>query len=148
VSPVSRQIWIVDDEPDVLAYLVLALEDAGYVAHGFASAREFLDQARGSLPDLLCLDIMMPDESGLSLYKVIRGRHEWDAVPIVMVSGYSRAEEFQNGEFRSLIGDAAIPPPEGFVEKPVELARFLHLVERLLSSPSDATQARDAQGPS
>lgn len=127
----AKKIWLVDDEPDVLAYLVAALEDEGYDVQGFASAGDVLPRAETSPPDLICLDILMPECSGLSLYKRLREEPCCRAVPIIIVSGYSKRTEFVNGEFRRLIGDATTPPPDGFVEKPVPLDDFLALVGRL-----------------
>lgn len=129
----APRVWMLDDEADVVSYLVAALEDEGYEARGFSEPSalyEALDA--GPLPHVVCLDILLQEGSGLSVYRTLRGRPGFKAVPIIMVSGYSRREEFQDGEFQRLMGDATIPPPEGFVEKPVSLPELLALVAQLV----------------
>jgi twitching motility two-component system response regulator PilH len=137
----AARVWVLDDEADVVSYLVAAMEDAGYEARGFAASRTLfaaLDQE--PTPDVICLDILLPEESGLSVYRTLRGRLGLDAVPIIMVSGYSRREEFEAGEFQRLMGNAPLPPPDGFIEKPVALPELLALVERLVHRADDAAQ--------
>ncbi len=117
-----------DDEEDVLTYLETALEDQGYETRGFSSASGVLDAARESRPDLLCLDIMMPSRSGLSLFREIRSTPSLEGVPIVIVSGYSREEDFRGWEFAKYLASTGLREPEAFVEKPVDLDRFLAVV--------------------
>lgn len=132
MNAAAPRIWILDDEPDVLAYLLVALEDEGYDVQGFQDAEALLRSLDGEAPpDLLCLDILLPEESGLSIYKTVRHRPDWQGVPVVIVSGYSRREELTSGEFRRLLGDDSLPLPEGFVEKPVALPELLALLEAL-----------------
>ena len=136
-------IWLLDDEHDVVAYLVAALEDAGYEARGFTETNAFFAAlSEGPLPDVVCLDILLPDESGLSVYRALRGRPGFMAVPIVMVSGYSQREEFQAGEFERLMGDASVPPPEGYVEKPVALPELLAVIAQLVYPPRETAPSR------
>ena len=137
----NARVWLLDDEVDVVAYLVAALEDAGYEARGFTESGALFEALdAGPLPDVVCLDILMPEGSGLSVYRTLRGRPGFKAVPIIMVSGYSRREEFESGEFRRLMGDASVPPPEGFVEKPVSLPELLALVAQLVYPSGEAAQ--------
>jgi len=134
VNPRTKSIWVVDDEPDVLTYLTTVLEDEEYVVRGFESGAGFIEQARTSPPDLVCLDIMMPSKSGLSVYKDLRSDEQLGSVPVIIVSGYSREEEFFAGEFQRLVGSEEIPLPEGYVEKPVRMDDLILLVKRLLEA--------------
>jgi DNA-binding response OmpR family regulator len=123
---------VVDDEPDVLTYLTTALEDEDFVVRGFSGAEGLLDEAVKDPPDLICLDIMMPNRSGLSLYKDLKSRSTLARIPIVIVSGYSRVEEFHE-EFDRLVGVEGVEGSVVYVEKPVHLEEFLELVRGLLS---------------
>jgi CheY-like chemotaxis protein len=133
LSPAEKSVWVLDDEPDVLLYLTTALEDEEYEVRGFETVEELLEEVRKSPPDLLCLDIMMPGRSGLSLYKEFRTSEPLKTIPIIIVSGYSRQEEFLNGEFQRLLGSGSIPEPDGFIEKPVRMDELLGLVRKLLA---------------
>jgi CheY-like chemotaxis protein len=134
VNPSSKSIWVVDDEPDVLTYLTTVFEDEDFEVRGFESADGFIEQARTSPPDLVCLDIMMPSRSGLSVYRDLRSDDALRAIPVIIVSGYSREEEFFAGEFQRLVGSEDVPVPEGYVEKPVKMDDLIHLVGKLLGA--------------
>ena len=133
MTEARKAVWIVDDEPDVLTYLLVALEDHGFRVRAFSGAEGFLEEARQAPPDLVCLDIMMPNRSGLSLYVDIRKEEALRGVPILIVSGYSRPGEVLRDEFRRLIGDAGVTEPEGFLEKPIILDDFLARVRTAVS---------------
>jgi DNA-binding response OmpR family regulator len=127
------KVWVLDDEPDVLTFLTTVLEDEEYEVRGFESVDELLGEVRRSPPDLLCLDIMMPGRSGLSLYRELRSSERLRDIPIIIVSGYSRQEEFLEGEFQRLLGSGdEVPEPDGFIEKPVRMDELLGLVRKLL----------------
>jgi CheY-like chemotaxis protein len=132
VNPRTKSIWIVDDEPDVLMYLTTVLEDEEFEVRGFESGDGFLDEARRSPPDLVCLDIMMPSKSGLSVYMDLRSDERLGAIPVIIVSGYSRQEEFLDGEFQRLVGGEDVREPDGYVEKPVRMDELLELIRKLL----------------
>jgi CheY-like chemotaxis protein len=134
LNPRTKSIWVVDDEPDVLMYLTTVFEDEDYVVRGFYSADGLLDEARSSPPDLVCLDIMMPSKSGLSVYKDLRSDESLGSIPVIIVSGYSREEEFFSGEFQRLVGSDDVPAPEGYVEKPVKMDDLILLVRKLLEA--------------
>ena len=131
----GARVLIVDDEPDVATYLATVLrahghrpEVAGSVAEGFAR----LDEA---LPDLICLDIMMPKESGISMYARLKSESRTRSIPVLVISGVAPAGQF---DFRAYLPDESIPPPEQFLEKPVAVQEFLAAVARLVvpRSPS------------
>ncbi len=134
MNPRTKSIWVVDDEPDVLTYLTTVFEDEEFVVRGFESGAGFLEEARLSSPDLICLDIMMPSKSGLSVYKDLRSDERLGSIPVIIVSGYSRQEEFLDGEFRRLVGGGDVPEPDGYVEKPVRMDELIKLVRKLLSA--------------
>ncbi len=132
MNPRTKSIWVVDDEPDVLTYLTTVFEDEEFVVRGFESGAGFIEEARRSPPDLICLDIMMPSKSGLSVYKDLRSEEDLVGIPIIIVSGYSRQEEFLDGEFQRLVGGGDVPEPDGYVEKPVRMEELIGLVRKLL----------------
>jgi twitching motility two-component system response regulator PilH len=83
-------------------------------------------------PDLIILDIMMPRRSGISMYKELRRTAAFNNIPIALISGMSPAKDFMEEEFKRLIDDDTIGPPDGFVEKPVKLPALMELVKQLL----------------
>lgn len=130
------RILVVDDEDAILTYLRLLLEDQGHEVRTAQDAEEALAVLEQDVPDLVTLDIMMPRRSGISLYCELR----WDALfaglPVVFVSGFTPLFEVGSEQsFRYLVPDTAVPQPEGFLEKPIDVDELLELVDRLTSVP-------------
>jgi len=131
-----RTVLIVDDEPDVIAYLGAVLEAAGFAVHAADSTEQGLKLAEQVRPDLICLDIMMPKESGLSLYTKLRADQRLADIPVVIISGIQTEQEF---DFQALVKDSSIPPPEAFFEKPINVAEFENAIKRLVPQPRART---------
>ncbi len=117
-------ILVVDDEPDIRGLLREILEDEGYqvaVAENGAAARE---ARRAQRPDLVLLDIWMPDVDGISLLK------EWTEdgslpMPVIMMSGHGTVETAV---------EATRLGAYDYIEKPLSLAKLLLTVERALEA--------------
>ncbi len=120
----SARVLVVDDEPDIRGLVKEILEDEGYtvaVAESAAAARE---ARRGERPDVVLLDIWMPDLDGISLLR------EWSErgglpCPVIMMSGHGTVETAV---------EATRLGAYDFVEKPISLAKLLLTVERALEA--------------
>jgi adenylate cyclase len=122
------RILVVEDEQDVSRYLAAALEDEGYDVATAFDAVSGLAAIGEKRPDLVCLDIVMPGPTGLSLYREIRENDDLAGMPIVVVSGLNPAD----AEERLGFGDS-LPPPDAYVEKPVDIAELIQAVGRLVA---------------
>lgn len=122
----SPRIVMVEDEADVARYLAAALEDEGFTVRTADNAEEGLELVRAFRPDLVCLDIVMPGPTGLSLCREIRSDPEFMGIPIVVVSGVNPAD----AETRLGLG-SELPGPDAFIEKPVDLGELVAVVRRL-----------------
>jgi two-component system phosphate regulon response regulator PhoB len=87
----SNRILIVDDEPDLLELVRVNLTSAGLVVDTAESGNEALEKLRRSPPDLLILDLMLPDLSGTEICRRVRTDPRLSAMPIVMLT--ARSEE-------------------------------------------------------
>jgi len=126
----KKNILIVDDEPDVVAYLSAVLESHNFSLYSAENAEAGLKLAEEVHPDLICLDIMMPKESGISMYTKLRRTSELGDIPVVIISGVEQAGEFN---FRKFVKDKKIPPPDFYFEKPIDVDNFIAEIKRLLS---------------
>jgi len=82
-------IYIVEDDKSIQEIESFALQNVGYDVQGFATAKEFYEKVKERIPDLILLDVMLPDEDGLSIVKKLRTNKETEAVPIIMVTAKS-----------------------------------------------------------
>ena len=74
---------------------------------------------------------MMPKRSGVSVYKALRASEDFKYIPVIIISGMMPTRDLIEEEFNKLIAEDSIPPPEGFVEKPIKLPALMELIEEL-----------------
>ena len=121
-----KKILIVDDEPDVVTYLKTLLEDAGYSTISAANGEEGLEKVRGESPDLITLDITMPEKSGVRLYTELRNDDGLKSIPIIVVTGIQ-------GEIEKFLSTRRqVPPPDDFVAKPIDRDALVDKVKKLI----------------
>ncbi len=78
---------IIDDEADIRLYLMTALEDNGYETCTIEENEPIHKAVSAKEPDLIVLDIMMPQRSGISMYKELRATAAFKNIPIALISG-------------------------------------------------------------
>ena len=130
-------ILVVDDEPDICASVKDILEDEGYavaVAENGEAARQLV---RKKTPDMVLLDIWMPDIDGISLLKEFSSDMEMNA-PVIMMSGHGNVETAV---------EATRLGAKDFIEKPLSLAKLLHTVEHTLSEAKQVHSAHIQRTP-
>ncbi|MFH2048219.1 MAG: response regulator [bacterium] len=126
----SKRILIVDDEADITIYLETVLKVNGFtpvVVNDVHAAQKIIDK---SPPDLISLDIMMPKESGLTLYQNLKNNPKTKKIPIIIVSGMGQEGKF---DFYSFINDKSMTEPESFMEKPIDVDAYIKNINMLIS---------------
>lgn len=122
MTATSPRILVVDDEPDTLGLVQLTLETAGYKADAAGSGGEALLLAQKQAYDLILLDVMMPDMSGLDVYMRLQSSLT-TVPPIVFLTAKNRPEDREAGES---LGAAA------YLIKPITRGQLLDVVRRTL----------------
>jgi len=112
-------ILVVDDEPDMQNLIRFHLKNAGYSTDGAASGREALECISLRRPDLMLLDLMLPDIDGFGVCEILRNNPSTAALPIIIVSAWGDRESLGLGKDYGALG---------FVTKPFKMQ---HLVERI-----------------
>lgn len=132
----SKKILIVDDDPDVVLFLSTVLRDQGFEALEARNGEEGYEKTLSEQPDLILLDLMMPEKSGISLLHDLKADEELAKIPVVMVTGVSGETGIDLEHFfkKPPQGNSAstVPKPDGYIEKPVDPQRLLKLVQELL----------------
>lgn len=119
----ERAILVVDDEPDIRGLLQEILEDEGYAVSVAATAAAAQANIEEALPDLVLLDIWMPDMDGVSLLKSWKSAGTLN-FPVIMISGHGTVETAVEATRHGAVD---------FIEKPLSLAKLLLTVEKALA---------------
>jgi CheY-like chemotaxis protein len=121
-----KTVLVVDDEPDARDFLTAVLEDNGYAVVLANDGTEAIAILEESPPDLVTLDITMPEKSGVAVYRKLKEEEELQGIPVIIITGIS-------DDFKQFISSRRqVPPPEGYISKPVDHADFLKMVEGLI----------------
>ncbi len=126
----GHRILVVDDEKRMVRFIRLNLEQDGFQVISAYNGKEALDQVRNALPDLILLDIMMPDIDGLQVLEKIR---EFSAVPVIMLT--AKGEEDDRVRGLELGADDYVTKPFS----PRELVSRVRAVLRRISSHEGST---------
>ncbi|MEM7053081.1 MAG: sigma-54 dependent transcriptional regulator [Pseudomonadota bacterium] len=119
----AEKILIVDDEPDIRELIGEILADEGYETELAADAAQARAAKSTIQPDLILLDVWMPDSDGISLLKEWREQDQLDC-PVVMISGHGSVETAV---------EATRNGAADFIEKPVSMARLLNTIKNALT---------------
>jgi len=129
-----KRILIVDDEPDIVSYLEMILQDNGFETDTAANGNEALEKVRSNPPDLVTLDISMPEASGTRFYKELKTDPSSRSVPVFIVTAVTGLGGDETAYERFISNRRLVPPPEGFFHKPIDREAFLAAVKHLLAA--------------
>lgn len=107
-------IYIVEDDKNILEIESFALKNSGYDIRGFSCARDFYQALKDFLPDLILLDVMLPDEDGLSILKKLRSDKKTQTLPIIMVT--AKTTEIDKVKGLDMGADDYMTKPFGVME--------------------------------
>ena len=107
-------IYIVEDDRNIQEIELFALKNSGYQAVGFETAKDFYKALSEKLPELILLDIMLPDEDGLSILKSLRTRADTQKIPVILVT--AKSTEIDKVKGLDLGADDYITKPFGVME--------------------------------
>ena len=138
----KKKILFVDDELDMRIFLSTVLKTEGYEAVAARNAFEGIKKARDVCPDLIIMDVMMPQAGGVTLFQELKKDAQLSHVPVIMLSGVSEKAFSHHLKMLNVRLDDSLPPPDAYMEKPLDPARLVATIERLLcrgsaEAPSD-----------
>ena len=128
----KKKILILDDEPGIVAYLETLLQDNGYETVSAADGQAGFEKLKSERPDLVTLDISMPGTSGVRFYRGLKEDPQFAKIPVVIVTAVT-GKGGNPEEFKKFISTRKqVPPPDGFIAKPIEQEELLATIEKLL----------------
>lgn len=119
----NRMIYLVEDDESIRELLVYTLNGQGLVAEGFAYPSDFWHAMEKKIPDLVLLDIMLPEEDGLEILQKLRKKKETKNIPIAMLTAKGSEYDVVKG----LDGGA-----DDYIPKPFRMMELVSRVKALL----------------
>ena len=130
----QKTVAIVDDEPDIVELVTINLKKNGYRVKGFYDATSFIKYVKTDKPDLLLLDLMLPDVDGYEVCKYLRKDEKLQGLPIIMLT--ARAEESDKVIGLELGAD-------DYITKPFSSRELIARVRAVLRRDTVAPQAQN-----
>ena len=121
----SRSVVCVEDEPEMIDLYRLILNRRGFEVIGADGGREGLDVIRQHLPDLVLLDLMMPDIDGWEVYKQLKAEPATSEIPVIVVTAKAQSIDKVLGLHIAQVDD--------YISKPFSPQELLDSVEKVLS---------------
>ena len=128
-----KKILIVDDELDVRIYVGTLLETSGYEPISARNGREGLLKAKQVSPDLIILDVMMPQAGGVSMYRELKADRQLREIPVIMLTGVVEKSFSHYLKMLRLKIEDPIPQPNAYLEKPLDHEKLLELVKEIIA---------------
>ncbi len=128
----AKKVLVVDDELDVRTFISTLLETNGYRPIVAMDGKEGLEAARQEKPSLIILDIMMPKESGINMYRALMTDPELKEIPVIMLSALSKKTFFHSQKILDEYKGEKIPEPAAYIEKPPEPDELLDAIQNSL----------------
>ena len=129
-------IYLLEDDDSIRKLVIYALQSQGYEAAGFERPSEFWHAVNRKLPELVLLDVMLPEEDGLSVLKKLRGASATNGIPVIMLTA-------KNTEFDRVTGlDCGA---DDFVSKPFGMMELLARVRAVLRRTEPASSSTEYQ---
>jgi len=130
----AKKVLVVDDELDMRIFLTTLLETSGYKPLAAEDGVQGLEIARQKKPALIILDIMMPKESGISLYRELKKDPALRDIPVIMLSALSKKTFFHSQKVLDEYKGEKIPEPAAYIEKPPEPDELLEAIRHSLEA--------------
>ena len=121
-------IYIVEDDASIREIEMIALKNSNYLVQGFERASEFYKKMEDILPDLILLDIMLPDENGYEIVRRLRSSSKTSRIPVIMVTAKDTEMDMVKG-----LDDGA----DDYIRKPFSVMELLSRIRALLRRTQD-----------
>ncbi len=138
-----KMIYILEDDDSIRKLVTYALESQGYAAAGFAVPSAFYKAMKDKLPSLLLLDIMLPEEDGISILKKLRAAPLTAHLPVIMLT--AKSTEYDHVEGLDAGADDYVAKPFGMMELLARVRAVLRRAEARDGAGNNDLSAADAR---
>jgi twitching motility two-component system response regulator PilH len=129
----GKRVLVVDDEDEVRDFVSTLLEENGYAPITASDGAEAMEMVRQDRPDLIIMDILMPKQGGIKMYRELKSEDSFKDIPVVVYSGIAKRTYLRTQAARTEMGDQSVPEPEAYIEKPAKPEKLAGVVKNLLN---------------
>ena len=129
----KKRILVVGDEVDMRTFVCTLLGTCGYQSLVASDGEEGIQKARELRPELIILDVMLPKEGGIQMYRELKTDDNLKDIPVIMLSGISKKTFFHSQNILNSYMGQSLPEPEAYIEKPPESEELIQVAESLLA---------------
>lgn len=127
-----KRVLVVDDELDMRVFAVTLLETNGFKPLSAEDGIQGLEMARKEKPSLIILDVMMPRESGVNMYRELKMDPTLKDIPVIMLSALSKKTFLHSQRVLDEYKGEEVPEPAAYIEKPPEPEELLEAIRNSL----------------
>ncbi|MEW6327386.1 MAG: response regulator [Thermodesulfobacteriota bacterium] len=128
----GKKVLVVDDDADVRTFVTTVVEANGYTPIVATNGEEAMAKVRGDKPDLIILDVLMPRESGIRMYRELKTDDVLKTIPVIILSAIAKRTFLRSQAALAEFGRQAVPEPEAYLEKPAEPEELAGTIKRVL----------------
>ncbi|MBN2308056.1 MAG: response regulator [Candidatus Hydrogenedentes bacterium] len=128
----ARVALVVDDEEEARMFVRSILENERWQVIEADTGRRAIELAQDEQPELIVLDVMMPEADGFEVYRKLRGDAATENIPIVMLTAVNEFESGARHDEESMEAESGLRRPEGFVDKPVDPGFLLFTINGIM----------------
>ena len=128
----KKTVLIVEDELDMRIFISTLLETSGYKPVMTRDGNEGMLKARDVYPDLIILDVMMPGEGGVQMYRQLKTDKALCDIPVIMLSAVTQKTFAHYLNMVNARLKQPIPDPDAYIEKPPEAEQLLKVTTALI----------------
>ncbi|MFH1076354.1 MAG: response regulator [Pseudomonadota bacterium] len=115
----AKKIMVIDDDPNIVTYLTELFQDNSYEVCSSPDGNGAMEIVKRERPDLVTLDIEMPDEMGPKFFRELSGDKTFKNIPVIVISGVADAKY-------------VVPKADAVVHKPFDREKLLKLVKDMI----------------
>ncbi len=127
----SRHILCIEDEPEMIDLIRLILGRRGYEVQGASGGKEGLQKVQQELPDMVLLDLMMPDMDGWEVYQQIKADEKTKSIPVIVITAKAQSID-------KVLG-LHVAKVEDYIAKPFSPQELLDSIEKVFDKKKPAS---------
>lgn len=128
----AEKVLAVDDEDMVRGFIRTVLLENGYIPMIAKNGEEAMGLIKGDRPDLIIMDVLMPEQSGVKLFRQVKEFEDLKNIPIIIYSGIAKRTFLRTQAPQGVLGEKGARKPDAYIEKPAKPEYLAKVIREVL----------------